>query len=107
MFITKKHISRRTILRGMGAAVALPFLDAMVPAMTAISKTAAAPKPRMAFIYFPHGAVMSKWTPEKDGTDFELPQILAPLKPYKNYLTVISGLENKSAIAAPVHDGTS
>ncbi|MBK6674029.1 MAG: DUF1552 domain-containing protein [Proteobacteria bacterium] len=103
MFITRKHLSRRTVLKGTGVAVALPLLDAMIPAATALAATAAAPKPRAAFIYFPHGAVMDQWTPTKVGSDFELPQILAPLKPFQKQLTVISGLENKSAIAAPVH----
>jgi hypothetical protein len=103
MFITKKHLSRRTLLRGMGAGVALPLLDAMIPASTAVAKTAAAGRPRMAFVYFPHGAVMDKWTPQKEGANFDLPQILAPLAPFQKYLTVVSGLENKSAIAAPVH----
>jgi hypothetical protein len=103
MFITKKHLSRRTVLRGLGASVALPLLDAMIPAHTAIAKTAAAPKPRMAFIYFPHGAVMDKWTPKAEGANFDLPPILAPLAPFQKQLTIVSGLENKSAIAAPVH----
>ena len=103
MFITRKHLSRRSVLRGVGVSMALPLLDAMVPAHTALSKTAAAAKARMAFVYFPHGAVMDKWTPTKDGADFDLPPILAPLKPFQQHLTVISGMENKSAIAAPVH----
>jgi hypothetical protein len=103
MLIFKKHLSRRTVLRGLGASVALPLLDAMIPASTALAKTAAAPKPRMAFIYFPHGAVMDKWTPKTEGVLGDLPPILKPLDPYKKYLTVVSGLENKSAIAAPVH----
>jgi uncharacterized protein DUF1552 len=103
MFITRKHLSRRTVLRGMGAGLALPLLDAMIPAYTAVSKTAAAARPRMVFVYFPHGAVMDKWTPKKDGADFDLPQILAPLQPFQKQLTVISGLENKPAIGAPVH----
>jgi hypothetical protein len=103
MLILKKHLSRRTVLRGMGASVGLPFLSAMVPAGVALSKTAAAAKPRMAFIYFPHGAVMDKWTPKTEGSLAELPPILKPLDPYKKYLTVVSGLENKSAVAAPVH----
>ena len=103
MFITRKHLSRRSVLRGVGVSMALPLLDAMVPAHTALAKTAAAAKARMAFVYFPHGAVMDKWTPTKDGADFDLPPILAPLKPFQQHLTVISGMENKSAIAAPVH----
>src|SRR6185369_1475289 len=103
MLILKKHLSRRTVLRGMGASVGLPFLSAMVPAGGAVSKTAAAAKPRMAFIYFPHGAGMDKGTPKTEGALGELPPILKPLDPYKKYLTVVSGLENKSAVAAPVH----
>jgi Protein of unknown function (DUF1552) len=103
MFLTKKHLSRRTVLKGGSAAVALPLLDAMVPAGVALARTAAAPKPRMAFVYFPHGAVMDQWTPKGEGPDFDLPPIIAPLKPFQDQLTIISGLENKSAIAAPVH----
>jgi Protein of unknown function (DUF1552) len=103
MFITKKHISRRTVLKGAGFSVSLPLLDAMIPASTALAKTAAAPKVRMAFVYFPHGAVMNQWTPQKDGPDFDLPPIIAPLKPFQKQLTIISGMENKAAIAAPVH----
>jgi len=103
MFILKKHLSRRTMLRGMGATVGLPLLQAMIPAGVALAKTAAAPKPRMAFIYFPHGAVMDKWTPKAEGSLADLPPILKPLDPFKKQLTIISGLENKSAVAAPVH----
>jgi hypothetical protein len=103
MFITKRFLSRRAVLRGAGYAVSLPLLDAMIPAATALAATAAAPKLRMAFVYFPHGAVMNQWTPKADGPDFDLPPIIAPLKPFQKQLTVISGLENKSAIAAPVH----
>jgi len=103
MFITKKHISRRTVLKSAGYAVSLPLLDAMIPAATALAATAAAPKLRMAFVYFPHGAVMNQWTPKAEGADFDLPPIIAPLKPFQKQLTIISGMENKSAIAAPVH----
>jgi len=103
MFITKMHLNRRTILKGIGASVGLPLLDAMIPAGTALADTAAAAKPRMLFVYFPHGAVMDKWTPKKAGADFDFPEILAPLQPFQKHLTIISGLENKSAIAAPVH----
>jgi hypothetical protein len=103
MFITKKYLSRRVVLRGLGASVALPLLDAMIPAATALADTAAAPQPRLMFVYFPHGAVMDKWTPKADGANFDLPPILAPLAPFQKQLTIVSGLENKSAIAAPVH----
>jgi hypothetical protein len=103
MFITKKHLPRRTFLRGLGATMALPLLDAMIPARTALAQTAAAPSLRAGFIYFPHGAVMSQWTPEKTGTDWEFTPILKPLEAFKKQMTIISGLENKAAIAPPVH----
>ena len=103
MFITKKHLSRRTVLRGLGVTVGLPLLDAMLPAATAFAKTAAAPRPRAAFVYFPHGAVMDKWTPRKEGADFDFPPIIAALQPFQQYVTIVSGLENQSAVAAPVH----
>ncbi len=102
MFLTKKHLPRRTFLRGLGATVALPLLDAMVPAGTALAQTAAKAAPRMGFVYFPHGAVMERWTPDAEGRDFELKQILAPLAPFKDRLTIVSGLENKHA-DGPVH----
>ena len=70
--ITRKHLPRRTFLRGVGVSLALPLLDSMLPAQTPLSRTAAAAKRRLGCIYVPHGATMYKWTPEKDGTDFEL-----------------------------------
>ncbi|MDB6044551.1 MAG: hypothetical protein JWM63_3102 [Gammaproteobacteria bacterium] len=103
MFITRKHLSRRTVLRGVGAAVALPLLDAMIPAATALAATAAAPKPKLGFIYFPHGAVMDRWQPAAAGQAFEFPQILAPLEPYKSHTTVVSGLRNKGAESPDPH----
>jgi len=103
MFITKKHLDRRTVLRGIGAAIGLPLLDAMIPARTALAQTAAAPKPHLGFIYFPHGAVMDKWTPAATGKDFEFPQIIKPLEPHRKYITIVSGLENKPAISPAVH----
>jgi hypothetical protein len=103
MFITKKHLSRRTFLRGAGVAVGLPLLDAMIPAWTALAQTAATPKPRMGFLYLPHGAIMEHWTPATEGAHFDLTPILTPLAPFQKQLTVISGLENKPAIAPPVH----
>ena len=66
MYITKKHLSRRTVLRGAGAAISLPLLDAMIPAGTALAQTAAQPTPRMGFVYFPHGAIMKAWSPDRD-----------------------------------------
>jgi len=96
--ITKKHLPRRTFLKGIaGASVALPLLDAMIPALTAQTRTAAAPKLRLGFVYVPHGAVLDKWTPIGDGTNFQLNQIMAPLEPFKQQLVVVSGLANKAA----------
>ena len=103
MFLTKKHLSRRTFLRGAGVAVGLPFLDAMVPAWTALAQTAASPKPRMGFMYLPHGAIMEHWTPAAEGKSFELTPILKPFAPFQKQMTIVSGLENKPAIAPPVH----
>ena len=102
MFITKKHLDRRTFLRGMGATVALPLLDAMIPARTLLASTAARPVPRLAFVYFPHGAVMDEWTPAAAGRDVQLGRILEPLSPFRNRLTIVSGLENRHAYG-PVH----
>ena len=103
MFISKKHLPRRTFLKGVGVTMALPLLDAMIPASTALAQTAAAPTLHAGCIYMPHGAVMTHWTPEKTGTDFEFTPILKALEPFKKQLTIISGLENKAAIAPPVH----
>jgi hypothetical protein len=103
MYITRKHISRRTVLRGAGASIALPLLDAMIPAGTALAQTAAAPMPRMGFIYFPHGAVMKAWSPEKTGTDFAISPILKPLEPFRSHLTIVSGLRNKGGESSDPH----
>src|SRR5687768_3692150 len=98
MFIFKKSLSRRTFLRGAGMAVGLPLLDAMVPASTLLAQTAAAPKPRLGFLYLPHGAIMNHWTPAGEGRSFELTPILKPFEAFKSRLTIVSGLENKPAI---------
>jgi hypothetical protein len=95
MFITKKHLSRRTVLRGMGTSIALPLLDAMVPARTALAQTAATPKTRVGCIYIPHGATMDMWTPTTTGRDFEFSQILKPLEPFRDSLNIISNLAHK------------
>ena len=96
MFITKKHISRRAVLKAAGVTLGLPFLDAMVPAGTALAQTAAVPKLRTGFFYIPHGAIMGntshgpaldKWTPSGSGADFKLSPILASLEPYKKYVS--------------------
>ena len=103
MFLTKKHLSRRTVLQGAGATIALPLLDAMIPADTALADTAAAPKPRLGFVYFPHGAVQKFWTPEGTGRDFKFSPILKPLEPLRDYLTVVTGLRNKGGESADPH----
>src|SRR6186713_3125221 len=92
MFIFKKYLSRRTFLRGTGAMVALPFLDAMAPAQTPIRQTAAAPKTRFGCFYVPHGATMDKWTPAATGTGFQFTEILTPLEPFRDHLNIVSGL---------------
>ncbi len=103
MFVTKKHLSRRTMLRGMGFAMALPLLDAMVPASTALAKTAAKARPYLGFFYLPHGAIMANWTPPTDGRDFQFSPILKPLEKHRAHVTVISGLDNKPAISSATH----
>jgi hypothetical protein len=90
--IRKTHLSRRFLLRGVGAAISLPLLDAMIPAATALAQTAAKRKPRFGAIYVPHGATMAKWTPAKVGADFEFTEILKPLEPYRERINVITGL---------------
>lgn len=102
MFISKKHLPRRTFLRSALATVSLPLLDAMIPASTALAQTAAKSPPRLGFFYFPHGAVMDSWTPNKVGKDFELKKLLLPLDKYKSQMTIISNTENKRAYG-PVH----
>jgi hypothetical protein len=91
-FIFKKHLSRRTFLHGAGVTVALPLLESMVPAATAIAQTAATPKSRLGAIYIPHGATMDKWTPATAGTGFQFSEILQPLEPFRDRVTVISDL---------------
>jgi len=105
MFLTKKHLSRRTVLRAAGVSLGLPLLDAMIPAATALAQTAAAPKLRAGFFYLPHGAIMwntaygaemDNWTPSGAGADFKLSPILEPLEAYKHHVTSFGHLENKA-----------
>lgn len=104
MYITRKHISRRTVLRGIGASIALPLLDAMNPAATAWAQTPAGETPkRFAFVGFPHGAVMDRWSPDQAGTDYEMSAILEPLKSVREHLTIVSGLRNKPAETPEPH----
>ena len=97
MFIAKLHLSRRTFLHGLGATVALPFLESMLPAATPLAQTAAAPRTRLGCIYFPHGATMDKWTPASEGAGFELSDILQPLKPFHDAVNVVSDLSHPQA----------
>jgi hypothetical protein len=105
MYISKKHISRRAVLRGLGVTVALPLLDSMIPAQTPLAKTAAKAQTRLGFLYIPHGAVMSNWTPVKEGSDFELSRTLTPFKNVKDQLVVVSNLAHKNAGPVPGDGG--
>ena len=102
-FITKTHLPRRTFLRGLGVTLALPLLDAMLPAQTLVKKTAAAGAPRLGFVYVPHGAIMDQWTPKTDGSGFEFSRVLRPLEPYRDRVNIISGLGNRAADSTAVH----
>ena len=107
MFITKKHLSRRTFLTGMGATVARPFLESMVPAQTPTRQTAAAPRPRLACIEMVHGSAGSTqdgidkhyWEPEQEGRDFEFTMILKPLEPFRDYVTLVTRTDLRAAEA--------
>ena len=103
MFITRKHLDRRTFLQGLGVGLALPLLDAMVPARTLLAQTAAAGRARLGFVYVPHGAVMDKWTPAATGAGFEFTPILKPLEAFRDRLNVVSGLGHQAADTTAVH----
>lgn len=107
MFLTKKHLSRRTLLKGAGVTLALPLLDAMIPAATALAQTAAARKLRVGFFYLPHGAIMDntshgpqvdRWTPAGSGAAFTFKVITKSLEPYKKYVTSFGNLKNDAAV---------
>jgi hypothetical protein len=98
-FINRKGLDRRTLLKGAGFSLTLPMLDAMIPTVTA----APIADPKLAFIYFPHGAVMKYWTPQQTGKDFEFSPILQPLEPLRDYVTVVSGLRNKGGESTNPH----
>src|SRR6202166_1326020 len=102
-FVTRKHLPRRTFLRGLGVTMALPLLDSMVPAQTPLAKTAAQPQIRLGLCFMPHGAVMANWTPIGDGKNFKLSRTLAPLAPFKDDLVVVSNLAHK--LAGPTGPG--
>ena len=105
MFLTKKHLSRRTVLKAAGISLSLPLLDAMIPAHTALAQTAAKPRLRAGFFYLPHGAIMwntpygaaaDSWSPNGSGADFKLSPILSPLESHKRYVASFANLENKA-----------
>jgi hypothetical protein len=96
-FLTKTHLSRRTFLRGAGVTMALPLLDSMIPVATTLAQTAAKARTRLGAIYVPHGAIMKQWLPATTGAGFELTEILQPLQPFYNQVTVVSGLKHALA----------
>src|SRR5579863_8134823 len=98
MVIFKKAIPRRTVLRGLGATMALPLLDSMVPAFAGPADTAARVNPRLSFFYAPNGIwPMDKWTPKAEGADFELTPFLEPVAAFRQQMTVVSGLSHVEA----------
>lgn len=96
-YLSKKHLSRRALLRGAGTALSLPLLDAMIPAGTAFAQSGAAPRTRFGAIYFPHGATMARWTPVDEGKNFTFSEILEPLSPFREQINVISNLTHPLA----------
>src|SRR5262245_33069481 len=101
MVVTKKALGRRTVLRGMCAAISLPLLDSMVPALSAASNTAAKPVMRLGFLYVPNGFYLPHYHPAgTGGKDFELTPILRPMEPLRERMVVITGLSNQLANAA-------
>src|SRR5215210_2636814 len=102
MFITKKHIARRTFLRGVGVTLALPLLDSMLPAQTPQRETAAAPARRFVGIWHPHGAAPGYWSPAQEGKDFEFSFITKPLEPFRDRVVLITGLD--ATASAPTAD---
>src|ERR1700726_1793169 len=103
MFLRKKAIPRRTFLRGAGVTLALPLLESMVPAATALAQTPAAgsSKPRFVGLFVPHGMAPGYWIPEKEGSDFEFKFCFKPLEPFRNQVALISGLHSRSAEPPP------
>jgi len=99
MFISRKHINRRQLLKGAGVSLSLPLLSSMVPAFAQSPVI----KPRLGFVYIPHGAIMSEYTPDTTGTGFEFKTILKPLEPYRDRLSIVSGLGHAAADTTAVH----
>ena len=105
MFVTKRHIPRRTFLRGAGVTLALPLLESMVPALTPARLTAAAPVRRFVGIWHPHGASPGYWSPLQEGKDFAFSYITKPLEPFRNRVVLISGLDMPEAMATTEEPG--
>jgi len=105
MFVAKKHIARRTFLRGAGVTLALPLLESMVPAFTPSRLTAAAPVRRFVGIWHPHGAAPGYWSPLQEGKNFEFSYITKPLEPFRNRVVLISGLDMPEAMATTEEPG--
>ena len=101
MIITKHSLPRRTFLRGVGASLALPLLDGMVPAFAAVRGSAAKPVPRLFTGYVPNGVIMDQWTPAAEGALTDLPATLQPLAPFKDKLLIVSGLADAPAFPLP------
>lgn len=100
-FVTKRAIPRRLVLRGLGASIALPLLEGMVPALTAQSRTAAGPLKRFGVVYVPNGVVIDRWTPAADGPEFGFSEILQPLEPFRDRISVVTGLtQNVNGLTA-------
>jgi len=94
MFITQRGISRRTVLKGIGATLALPFLDAMAPALTASRRSAASPAVRFGAVYVPNGVIPGRWFPEGVGSQFEFSPSLKALEPFRDQVLILSGLDS-------------
>src|SRR5262245_31578493 len=113
MFITKRHIDRRTFLRGSGVMLSLPLLDSMLPAQTPLAQTVAAPtaaRTRFLGLFFAHGFARlldetGFWIPDKTGRDFEMPMILEPLTPFRDQTLIFSGWDCAAAMALPGSNG--
>ena len=106
MFITKTALSRRTVLRGLGATLSLPLLEAMVPALTATARTAAAPTKRFGAVFVPMGERPSHWTPATTGVNFEFSPILKPIEAFRDHVTVVSNLDRPLQGTHAVSTGT-
>ena len=104
-FLTKKHLSRRKLLRGAGVSLALPFLESMIPAGMARAAELGTPRSRLACLYVPHGAIQDRWEPSKVGRDFEFTPTLKVLEPYRDYINIVSGLDLPVAYEGPPSAG--